>query len=204
MTCRGANDFLGEVDLKTEVFDKIDILILTSLNSPDNILLMEKAVQEARSRDLFTLTNPSMSMVTSRPAELKYAMKNSNVIIMNGKEARRITGEDDVQSAIRELQKFGAETVIVTQDVKGSLVADGGDLFRIPAYKVNVVDTTGGGDSFTAGFVHYRFKGYSTRDAVKFAGAVAALNIMTSGASTDLPSEKDVIEFMKRAEYLEA
>lgn len=204
LTCRGANDFLGEVDLKTEVFDKIDILILTSLNSPDNILLMEKAVQEARSRDLFILTNPSMSMVTSRPAELKYAMKNSNVIIMNGKEARRITGEDDVQSAIRELQKFGAETVIVTQDVKGSLVADGGDLFRIPAYKVNVVDTTGGGDSFTAGFVHYRFKGYSTRDAVKFAGAVAALNIMTSGASTDLPSEKDVIEFMKRAEYLEA
>ncbi len=66
------------------------------------------------------------------------------------------------------------------------------------------MDTTGGGDSYTAGFVHARFKGYSTRDAVKFAGAVAALNIMTPGASTDLPLEKDVIEFLKRADYLQA
>ena len=202
LTSRGANDSLGEDDFNLEVFDRIDALILTSLNSPDNARLMRRAIQEAKSRDLFILTNPSMSMVTHRPEDLKYAMKNSNAIIMNGKEARRITGEDDVRSAIKELQKLGAETVIVTLDVKGSLVADGDEIFNLPAYKVDVLDTTGGGDSYTAGFVHARFKGYSAQDAVKFAGAVAALNIMTPGASTDLPSEKDVIEFLKRAEYL--
>ena len=202
LTSRGANDLLGEEDLNLEVFDRIDALILTSLNSPDNVRLMRRAVQEAKRRDLFILTNPSMSMVTHRPEDLKYAMKNSNAIIMNGKEARRITGEDDVRSAIKELQKLGAETVIVTLDVKGSLVADGDEIFSLPAYKVDVLDTTGGGDSYTAGFVHARFKGYSAQDAVKFAGAVAALNIMTPGASTDLPSEKDVIEFLKKAEYL--
>ncbi|MDD1726786.1 MAG: PfkB family carbohydrate kinase [Methanothrix sp.] len=109
-----------------------------------------------------------------------------------------------MRSAIKELQKLGAETVIVTLDVKGSLVAEGGEIFSLPAYKVNVVDTTGGGDSYTAGFVHAKFRGACTEDAVKFAGAVAALNIMTPGASTDLPSEKDVVEFLKRAEYLNA
>ena len=74
---------------------------------------------------------------------------------------------------------------------------------RVPSYKVKVVDTTGGGDSFTAGFIHAKYHGYSNEEAVKFASAVAALNIVTPGASTDLPSENDVVEFMKTAEFLE-
>ncbi len=204
LTSRGANEFLGEEDLNPEVLDKIDTLILTSLVSPDNINLMKNLIKEAKRRDISILMNPSMSMVTHRPDELKYAMKNSEVIIMNGKEACLITGEEDVESAIKELKDYGAETVIVTQDVKGSLVAEDSRVFRVPSYEVKVVDTTGGGDSYTAGFVHAKLEGYSTEEAVKFAGAVAALNIITPGASTDLPTEAEVIEFMKTAEYIRA
>lgn len=202
LTSRGANEFLGEKDLHEEIFKKIETLILTSLVSPDNMDLMKKAIRVAKERDVSIVMNPSMSMVTHRPEELKYAMKNSRVIIMNGKESILITGKEDVNSAIKALKSYGAETVIVTQDVKGSLVAEGEEIFRVPAYKVKVIDTTGGGDSFTAGFVHAKFSGYSTEEAVKFASAVAALNIITPGASTDLPKEKDVVEFMKTAEYL--
>ena len=202
LTSRGANEFLGEKDLNLEVIEKIDTLILTSLISSDNIGLMKKVIKEANERNVSIVMNPSMSMVTHRSDELKYAMKNSELIIMNGKESCMITGEKDVDSAIKELRKYGAETVIITQDVKGSLVAESDEIFRVPSYKVNVVDTTGGGDSYTAGFVHAKSRGYSTKEAVKFAGAIAALNIITPGASTDLPTEKEVIEFMKTAEYI--
>ena len=204
LTSRGANELLGEKDLNPEIFEKIDTLILTSLISSNNVDMMKNAINEAIKRNISIVVNPSMSMITHRPDELKYAMKNSDLIIMNGKEACLITGETDVELAIKELQKYGAETVIITQDVKGSLVAENGKIIRVPSYKVKVVDTTGGGDSYTAGFVHAKLKGYSTEEAVKFAGAVAALNIITTGASTDLPTEKDVLEFLKTAEYLEA
>jgi ribokinase len=204
LTSRGANEFLGEEDLNPAVFEDIDTLILTSLVSPANMLLMKKAIIEAKKRGISIIMNPSMSMITHRPQELKYAMENSKVIIMNGKESCMITGEKDVESAIKALQNYGAETVIATLDVKGSLVAENDRIFHVPSYKVKVVDTTGGGDSYTAGFVHAKSKGYSTEEAVKFATAVAALNIMTPGASTDLPTEKEVIEFMKTAEYLPA
>jgi ribokinase len=204
LTSRGANEFLGEEDLNPAVFEDIDTLILTSLVSPANMLLMKKAIIEAKKRGISIVMNPSMSMITHRPQELKYAMENSQVIIMNGKESCMITGEKDVESAIRALRNYGAETVIATLDVKGSLVAENDRIFHVPSYKVKVVDTTGGGDSYTAGFVHAKSKGYSTEEAVKFAAAVAALNIMTPGASTDLPTEKEVIEFMKTAEYLPA
>jgi ribokinase len=204
LTSRGANEFLGEEDLNPAVFEDIDTLILTSLVSPDNMLLMKKAITEAKKRGISIVVNPSMSMITHRPQELKYAMENSQVIIMNGKESCMITGEKDVESAIRALRNYGAQTVIATLDVKGSLVAENDKIFHVPSYKVKVVDTTGGGDSYTAGFVHAKSKGYSTEEAVKFAAAVAALNIMTPGASTDLPTEKEVIEFMKTAEYLPA
>ncbi len=201
LTSRGANELLGENDLNPEVLEKIDTLILTSLISPDNIDLMKNVIKEAKKRNVSIVMNPSMSMVTHRSDELKYAMKNSEVIIMNGKESCMITGKEDVESAIKELKTYGAETVIITQDVKGSLVAENGEIFRMPSYKVKVVDTTGGGDSYTAGFVHAKFRGYSTEEAVKFAGAVAALNIITPGASTDLPTEKEVIKFMETAKY---
>jgi sugar/nucleoside kinase (ribokinase family) len=201
LTSRGANDLLGEKDLNLEAFEKIDALILTSLISPDNIDLMKNLIREAKKRNVSIVMNPSMSMVTHRSYELKYAMKNSDVIIMNGKESCMITGKEDVESAIKELKMFGAETVIITQDIKGSLVAENGEIFRMPSYKAKVVDTTGGGDSYTAGFVHAKFRGYSTEEAVKFAGAVAALNIITPGASTDLPTEKEVIKFMETAKY---
>ena len=204
LTSRGANEFLGEEDLNPAVFEDIDTLILTSLVSPDNMLLMKKAIIEAKKRGISIIMNPSMSMITHRPQELKYAMENSKVIIMNGKESCMITGEKDVESAIKALQNYGAETVIATLDVKGSLVAENDRIFHVPSYKVKVVDTTGGGDSYTAGFVHAKSKGYSTEEAVKFAAAVAALNIVTPGASTDLPTEEEVIEFMKTAEYLPA
>ena len=204
LTSRGANEFLGEEDLNPAVFEDIDTLILTSLVSPDNMLLMKKAIIEAKERGISIIMNPSMSMITHRPQELKYAMENSQVIIMNGKESCMITGEKDVESAIRALRNYGAQTVIATLDVKGSLVAENDRIFHVPSYKVKVVDTTGGGDSYTAGFVHAKSKGFPTEEAVKFAAAVAALNIMTPGASTDLPTEKEVIEFMKTAEYLPA
>ena len=204
LTSRGANEFLGEEDLNPAVFEDIDTLILTSLVSPANMLLMKKAIFEAKKRGISIIMNPSMSMITHRPQELKYAMENSQVIIMNGKESCMITGEKDVESAIKALQNYGAETVIATLDVKGSLVAENDRIFHVPSYKVKVVDTTGGGDSYTAGFVHAKSKGYSTEEAVKFAAAVAALKIITPGASTDLPTEEEVIEFMKTAESLPA
>jgi|GEM_PF-337920 len=204
LTSRGANTLLGEEDLNPEVFDKIDTMVLTSLISEENMALMKKAIEEAKKRGIYIITNPSMSMVTHRPEELKHAMHNSQVIIMNGKESMLITGEKDVDSAIKKLKEYGAETVIVTLDVKGALVLDDERTIRVPSYKVKVVDTTGGGDSFTAGFIHAKYQGYSNEEAVKFASAVAALNIVTPGASTDLPSENDVVEFMKTAEFLKA
>ncbi len=203
LTSRGANESLGEKDLNPEVFGKINTVILTSLLSPDNIDLMNKIIKYAKRRNISIVMNPSMSMITHRPDELKYALKNSKVIIMNGKESCMITGKKDAESAIKDLKQYGAETVIATRDVKGSLVAENGEIFQVPSYKVKVVDTTGGGDSYTAGFVHAKFRGYSTEEAVKFAGAVAALNIMTPGASTDLPTEEEVVKFMKTAEYIE-
>ena len=108
LTSRGANELLGGKDLDEEIFEKIGTLILTSLVSPDNIELMKKAIREAKERDVSIVMNPSMSMVTHRPDELKYAMKNSSVIIMNGKESLMITGKEDVDSAIKALKSYGA------------------------------------------------------------------------------------------------
>lgn len=131
-------------------------------------------------------------------------MHNSQVIIMNGKESMLITGEKDVDSAIKKLKDYGAETVIVTlmSEARWFWIMNGPS--GCPPTRSKWWTMTGGGDSFTAGFIHAKYHGYSNEEAVSSPSAVAALNIVTPGASTDLPSENDVVEFMKTAEFLEA
>ncbi|MBN2095029.1 MAG: carbohydrate kinase family protein [Candidatus Aenigmarchaeota archaeon] len=201
LTYRGANDYLGEEKLNSKILNGIGTVVITSMISPENVRITKRLVDEAQKRKIEIVANPSISMVNHQPEALKYVMKKSQVIIMNGKEAQKITGCNSPQAALEKLKSYGAKTIIVTLDVRGCIVYDEEAAFHVPAFKVKVVDTTGGGDSFTAGFVHAKARGFNTLEAVRFAGAVAALNILTPGASTDLPTEKEAIKYMKNAKY---
>ncbi|MFH7903763.1 MAG: PfkB family carbohydrate kinase, partial [Candidatus Aenigmatarchaeota archaeon] len=59
-----------------------------------------------------------------------------------------------------------------------------------------VVSTLGAGDSFTAGFVHYYFKVRDVKEALRFASAVAAINVMNFGSVVEA-KEYEVLEFIK-------
>lgn len=72
-----------------------------------------------------------------------------------------------------------------------------GDSFYQPSYKVNVVDTTGAGDSFVAGFLTGLVKNWDLRACAKFASAVSAHCIQKLGATTGIPGFKDIMKFIE-------
>ncbi|HVA74262.1 MAG TPA: adenosine kinase [Acidimicrobiales bacterium] len=77
-----------------------------------------------------------------------------DLLFANEEEARRMTDSGDAQSAVEVLAER-CETVVVTLGAQGSLVRTGRDLARVPAAPVDhVVDTTGAGDSYAAGFLY--------------------------------------------------
>ena len=93
-----------------------------------------------------------------------------------------LTGLSDPHEAARRLHEWGVKEVLVTLGSMGSLIFNGTDFFRIPAYKpAQVVDATGCGDTYTIGYLYQRVSGTGIEEAGRFAAAMSTLKIEISG-----------------------
>jgi sugar/nucleoside kinase (ribokinase family) len=102
---------------------------------------------------------------------IREVLASVDVFLPNETEALRLTGAPSVKAAVDELAKL-ARIVVVKMGARGALVATGGKTFRVPAVKARVIDATGAGDSFNAGFLASYLHGGSVADCAK-AGAIA-------------------------------
>ena len=88
--------------------------------------------------------------------------------------------------------------VVTTLGVSGAIVVTRNKVVHLPAFEVEVVDTTGAGDAFNAGLAVALAEGNDIVDAVRWANAVAALKITRKGAQEGLPRRDVVEEFLGR------
>ncbi len=95
----------------------------------------------------------------------------------------RLMGETNLERALRGMQRrYGCRLTAATLGPDGVLAWDGRELHHTPAYRVPVVDTTGAGDIFHAGFIYGLLQGWELDRQLDFACAAAALNCMAVGA----------------------
>jgi sulfofructose kinase len=95
----------------------------------------------------------------------------------------RLTGESSLKAALREIQaRYGCLLTAATLGPDGVLAWDGERFLHAPAYRVPVVDTTGAGDIFHAGFIYGLLQGWDLERQLDFSCAAAALNCMHEGA----------------------
>jgi ribokinase len=99
-------------------------------------------------------------------------LRHTDIFFPNEDEAKHLTGEETADAAARKLAER-AGTVAVKLGARGVLVRSNGGTFRKPAVKTKVVDTTGAGDSFNAGYLSRFLKGASIEESSQ-AGLVAA------------------------------
>lgn len=101
----------------------------------------------------------------------------------NDEQAIGFTGADDLESACRALVERGIGCVAATRGGEGVLVVDADGTFAVPATDVEVVDTTGCGDAFSAGFLRGLALGHDHRDAARLGCATAG--IVAGGLGSD-------------------
>ncbi|MEU5883569.1 sugar kinase [Spirillospora sp. NPDC047279] len=109
-------------------------------------------------------------LVTGARAFLPYV----DHFLPNEEQALAMTGTDDIVRAARKLLAEGPRAVIVTLGEHGSLVASADGIERLPALKVDVVDTTGCGDAYCAGFITGLQHGRDLMEAARWGTATAA------------------------------
>ncbi len=115
-------------------------------------------------------------------------------------EARAITGLSEPSEMARFLQDRGCRNVVVKLDEKGAFCRDrDGSEQYVPAYQVpNVVDTTGAGDSWSAGFLAGLREGMSMAQAALLGNATAAHCIQAPGASTGIVPLEQIKAFQQK------
>ncbi len=130
-----------------------------------------RVFQRARRLGMTTSLDCNFDPAEKWDSGLREVLKHVDVFLPNETEALRLTGATSVKAAAVDLSKL-ARTVVVKMGARGALVINGSDTFRVPAVKARVVDATGAGDSFNAGFLARFLRGASLGDCVK-AGAIA-------------------------------
>lgn len=104
--------------------------------------------------------------------------------------------DDDLREACRSVHAMGAGCVVVTLGDKGLIFFDGETFGDLPAFEVDVLDTTGAGDVFHGAFCYGLVEGFPLTDNLKFASATAALKCTRIGGRAGIPSRKQVDAFL--------
>lgn len=133
--------------------------------------------------------------------EFLKACENATLITLGYDELKPLLGTLDYKSAARTILSLspGIEYAAVRLGSKGAYIATKeGEEILVEAFRVPVVDTTGAGDAWTAGFIAFRLiEGLELKEAATLANAVAAIKCTRRGATTGMPKRSELIEFLR-------
>jgi sulfofructose kinase len=114
----------------------------------------------------------------------------------------RLMNERSLERALRRMQaRYGCRLAAATLGEKGVLAWDGKQLLYNTAYRVPVVDTTGAGDIFHAGFIYGLLQGWPLERQLDFACAAAAMNCMATGARGGIRPVAEIENLMATGEH---
>jgi sugar/nucleoside kinase (ribokinase family) len=148
-------------------------LILPGLDDPDGEPLAG-LFERAKAKGIHT----SLDVVHDSTAQwhrVLAALPFTDLFIPSVPEAEGITGMADPARAAERLRELGVRFAIVTDGPKGAWVNHDDFVGHIPAFKVDTIDTTGAGDSFTGGVLTALLHGFGSQEAARMGAAMGAL-----------------------------
>lgn len=129
-------------------------------------------------------------------ADKRDILAYTDVLKVNEREMEVITGEAEPHDAARTLASWGVKEAVVTLGSYGSIILADGHFYNIPAYAPReIVDATGCGDTYSAGYLYSRAQGASITEAGCYAAAMCTLKLEHSGPFDR--SEDDVVRVMR-------
>jgi sugar/nucleoside kinase (ribokinase family) len=196
---RGASDHF---DVSPENYDQIfdapivhlgGTGLLRKLDGEKSRILLAEAKKRGRTVtfDLIAATAQTISIVEPLLPHIDYFMPSIE-------EARDLSGRQAPQDCAAFFLDKGTACCVFTLGAEGAYYAhcDGARL-HVPAYKIHVVDTTGCGDAFDAGFIAALHHRMDPETAIRFAQAAAALVATGLGSDAGIVSFEDTMQRMR-------
>ncbi len=121
----------------------------------------------------------------------------TDLFLPNRDEALAMTGQTRPENALTALADLGARRVAMKAGADGGLCLGTGGLVRHPGFAAEVVDTTGAGDAFNAGFVYGLLAGWEDADCLRLANACGAGAVQAAGGTGGLRSLAEARDIVK-------
>jgi len=181
----GANSSMEIKDIKLDYIDSAEYLHTSSFVDEAQLRMQTELVSRIKPKISFA---PGLLCQKYGIEKLAPIIKKSHLVFLNEMEIQALTRLSPERGA-EELLGFGAKIIVATLGEEGCYITDGKENYRVPAIKTNVLDTTGAGDAFAAGFLYAMLRGRSLQECGLAGNKVAAKCIASYGAREGLPDK---------------
>lgn len=195
----GANELLSYSDIKDEDLNNVSIVYvggtftLPKLDGEGTARIFSKA----QSRGILTTLDATSDPTNTWLPVIEETLPYVDYFLPSLGEAKHIAGSENPSDIAKFLQEKGVGTVVVKLGERGCYVKHQKDPgFYTKSYKTNVVDTTGAGDAFVAGFLSGILRNKNIHECSIIATAVAALSIGKVGATAGQPTLDELTMFL--------
>jgi sugar/nucleoside kinase (ribokinase family) len=195
----GANTRFAAADLRNPAFDDAAILyvggylILPGLDPGETAKVFEKA-QSGGTKVVLDVVVPAGD--ASGLAAVQAVLPHVDVFMPNDEEAATLTGLEDPIAQAERFLSMGCRSVVITQGSRGTLAAEDDKMWATGVYPIRLVDGSGAGDAFAAGFILGLLEGWDTPQRLRFAGAVGALACTKLGCTAGVTGRAAVEQLM--------
>lgn len=137
--------------------------------------------------------------ISSLPELACEVSRHFTIVKASDEDARSIFHQDDPDKSAATLLSTGCRVVVITAGSDGAYVYTRGSRIHVPPIPTKVVDTTGGGDTFMAGFLSEYLRSGDLTEAARWGCGTAGLVIRKTGGvvSTRMPTREEVEESLK-------
>jgi sugar/nucleoside kinase (ribokinase family) len=196
----GANDYFSPDDFDIAIVERARIVHVggTYLLPRFDGIGAEKLLSSARAAGKLTSMDVTWDVSGRWLETIQSCLPYLGFFMPSSREAEKITGQSTPPEMAEFLRNLGVDTVVIKLGKNGCYVKTAEEEgFFVDALEANVVDTTGAGDSFVAGFLTGVLRNWDIHSCARFACGVAALNIQHVGATTGVPTFDQAFRFIQ-------
>ena len=197
----GANAALSEADLDLELVKQCKILhvagsfVMPNFDGEPTANILRQAKDTGVTTSLDTVWDATGNWLKTLEPCLPYV----DIFLPSIEEAKQLTGRDSPPDIAKFLMDYGIQTVGLKMGERGSYVRTAQDELYVPAYQVDIVDATGAGDAYVAGFLAGTVMGWDLKRTSELASAAGAACVTAMGTTTGIRNLEETLEIIRGA-----
>lgn len=198
----GANANLSPENIN-EAFDSNPDALYLGFEIPFSVALTAAKIASAKGIPIF---------IDSAPASKDHPLESLpplEIFSPNETETETYTGilpqgaDSALRAALALYKRVKAKYIVIKQGDRGAFVYDGKHFFVVPSVRIGkAIDTTAAGDAFTAALTVEYLRTGNIKNSVKYGVAAGAITVTRKGASSSVPTEREVRELMEKEDLI--